>query len=281
MAANATSATCPGCGEILQIGAPTGSRSPSKTLPLTSGPGAVKPVPDTPLPTPDPFGDDLPGMVEGEEIDMGFFESADPSSPAPPADDIPEAGAMPSPGGPPSSRPAMPPPIPPEQPPSDDDGVLAKIALAKAKSDGSKVLPPLMPADDVPEAGAMPVKEKAPPVQAKREASKPPPSILAGPATPPIKMPDQGIDVTIPLAPVEEVSRRDTGTMTAMEDPAKARRGRETGNHAAPSTATATAYKQTGSQASAQPGSRRILVILAVALLVVAAAAAAYFVLGN
>ena len=124
----------------------------------------------------------------------------------------------------------------------------------------------------------MPVEEREP-VQATREESKPPPNILAGPATPPIKLPDQGIDVTIPLAPVEEVSRRDSEAVPTMKAPGQSG---ESGESAKPAAAAPAAYKQTGTQAPASAsGSRRVLVIVGVAVVLLAAAAAAYFLLGN
>ena len=282
VAADATSATCPGCGQVVPVARKVSAapRLPSKTLPLTSGPGAVLPVADDPMAAaPDPFGDDLPGMVEGEEIDMGFFESSPgPATPPPVPDGIPEVQQMPN------QRQPQTPPKTPAAAAADADGVLAKIPLRKVQQDGSKPLPPLLPAEDeIPEAAAMkmPAVEEKKPIRATREASKPPPSILAGPSTPPIKLPDQGIEVTIPMAPVEEVSRRDT---SAVQKIAKATGSMMIGGSPpkqAVETQAPSAYKQTGSQQAQPKSSRAFLVIGVVALVGVAAAAVLYFLMGN
>ncbi len=316
VATGAKKVTCPGCGQVLSVAqqAKSVDRLPSKTLPLTSGP---RPVRDTPDPVPDPFGDDLPGMVEGDEIDMDFFEAsaepapprapaapAGPATPPPMPDDVPEIQQMPPPKQrpapakapkppakpkKPAPRPAKPEPDdapflepiavaqkaappPAEQPPAaDEDEVLGKIELRKA-------------ADDIPEAGplAVPVEEKKP-VKASREVSKPPPNILAGPATPPIKLPDQGIEVTIPLAPVEEVSRHDTGSGPTMDAEAIAARTRQETAELSPSQAAKAprAYKQTGAQKVAAPASSRKFIFIGVAVAGVLAAAAVYILLGN
>lgn len=281
VAADAASATCPGCGQVVQV---KDARGPSKTLTLPGSPAPADPL------------DDLPGMVEGEEIDMGFFEG--PAS-APP----PKAPAETPPA--PAPSPAVPPPVPDDIPEAQAvpaspaaDGVLGRIALRKVDAeggDGSKPLPPLAPMgeDGIPEAAPLMMPDpmaKKPVVARERQpsapsisnmSSKPPPPITAGPATPPIKMPDQGIEVMVPLAPVEEVSRgKETGSIPVTRPRPKPRDTTEV--NPADRTRAPLKYDDRATATSAGgPSSKRFLIIGVVALIGAAAAVSLFLLFGN
>lgn len=202
------------------------SDSPVAAQPLAADPmaAALPPLPpddlaEQPYSDSDLPGDDLPGMVEGEEIDMAFFEGSA---------EVPAAPAAP--------------PTPPPPPPADPGW-----------GEGSKPLPPLAPADptptpqpvpraagEIPEAAPLvmpqaPVAEPLPPVvpaakplEPLAPAAKPSPKPAPPPSDSPPNLQGGGIEVMVPLAPVEEVRRAESTENQPVNPALRRSSGRDT-----------------------------------------------------